>query len=237
MHRWTAAGLVVLLTLSIASARSIAQQSAPVSDLARVQEAIGAAFGFLYALPRDTAGASMGSWVLDTSATTDPQHTRDNWHIVATQLTDTGDALELAEMTAHAGTSPRALGEAMVKMQELDAKISKAEADASLTVRITLDGITLEELRGSERHAGDSVPRIVDGASDSRLNRGYWTKERDQELDVTVDRWIAGELYVRYTAPSPREPRTITVYARGSDEMLERLVKETDWRALDELMK
>lgn len=232
MHRWTITGLAVLLTLSLTPERSIARQSASVSDIRRVQEAITVAFGFLYALARDTAGASMGSWVLDTAATTDVPTSKNEWRIVATQLADTGDSLRREEMTGIAGASPRELAAAMVKMQELEAKISKAEADTSLDIHVSLD-VAHEPLdENSELRDG-----VVAGASRSWLRPGYWTRVPDPDLGITVERWVAGELYVRYTSPTPRELQSITVHARGSDAMLERLVKDAHWHVLGNLMK
>ncbi len=249
------AGLAALL---VAHARGEQQLSS--DEHARVEAAIRTAFGFLYALPSDTAAARMGSWVLDSAAADDNDPTAARWRIVATHLTDTGSDLKLSELIGDPGTSPAQLAAAMVAMQKLEGKISKAEAEAAVEVIVTVNAPEISVSAVSD-DAKRSTPNIA-GAQLSLRLQGDWMHLDDRELDVDYERWSPGTLLVGFGAfgnvesrrASPKQSastlavrarampgatgiHTIAIAAQGNEEMLDRVVKETRWEALAALMK
>jgi hypothetical protein len=174
-------------------------------------EAVRGAFAFLYALPEDTAGAPMGSWVLDTEATARTFDASGEWRIVVAKLTDTGDGLEFRELATKPGTSPAELAAAAASIQALEAKVSKAEAEAALEVTIAAGEVPTT----SSVVQGDGwAPIPIAGASEAARRDGHWVGER----------WAAATLFVRLG--------NVAVTARGNAEMLDRVVKETRWERL-----
>jgi hypothetical protein len=125
----------------------------------------------------------------------------------------------------------------MSEMQQLEARISRAEAEASLEVRVALNGANLDDQAGLRAPSGQPADGVVSGATASWLRSGYWNRVADHELGLTVERWQAGELYVRYTSSRPHAVHSITIRARGNDAMLDRLVKETRWQMLAALVQ
>jgi hypothetical protein len=188
----------------------------------RTDTAVRSAFAFLYALPRDTAGAEMGTWVLDTAATTAEPDAAGVWHLVVTQLVDTGTGLKLSEMMGQPGTSPAQLAAAAVAMQKLEGKISKAEAEASIAIRITL-------------HPPAYVPAVVpDTARVTKLSipgaltavrvSPHATRVADRDLEIDYERWSPATLHVHFG--------NIAVTAEGNEQMIDRVIKETKWDLL-----
>jgi hypothetical protein len=174
-------------------------------------EAVRGAFAFLYALPADTAAAPMGSWVLDTEATAKAFDETGEWRIVVAKLTDTGDGLGFRELAGKPGTSPAELAAAAASIQALEAKVSKAEADAALEVTIAAGELPPT----SSVVQGDGwAPIGIAGASAAARRDGHWVGER----------WAAATLFVRLG--------DVAVTARGNAEMLDRVVKETRWERL-----
>lgn len=227
---WAIGAPLIVLFAAIASA-----QPPPSNlDLGRAQAAVQSAFGFLFALPSDTAGAAMGAWVLDSGATTSTPEPGGRWRIVATKLTDTGQGLKLEEMVGEPGTSPRQLAAAMAAMQQLEARISRSEAEASVEVVVTLNASPATPI---DRDAAPQADAGVEGARFSRLVRGHWTRVEDRDLEVTVERWVPATLLVQFASPSSRGIQSVVVSARGSEEMIERLVKEARWGALAQLVQ
>jgi hypothetical protein len=224
-----------VVPLSLAAVGSAAQSPQARADVMRVQQAIANAFEFLYALPSDTSAAAMGSWVLDTIATTRPADSSQAWRIVTTKLTDTGDALDVKEMTGTLGASPRELAAAMAEMQELEAKVSKAEAEAALDVRVALNLPAANV--GASAHPGPPLNAVVKSATSSVLYRGHWNKVDDRDLGMTVERWVPGKLTVHFATEASRAIQSVNVTASGSDEMLDRLVREARWESLATLVR
>jgi hypothetical protein len=223
--RWIAG----IVTFVAATGVSDAQPSGSPDEIARVHAAVSAAFDFLYKLPRDTAGAALGSWVLDTDATTMAADQSGQWRIVVTKLADTGQALKVEEMAGQRGTSPTQLAAAMAEMQQLEAKISKAEAEASLEVVVALDD---PDESASDAPAGAYTENVVQGPWTSRLTRGHWRSVEDRQLGLTVERWVPARLDLRLTPGATGRARSVVVTAQGNEEMIERLLKESRWKAL-----
>jgi hypothetical protein len=238
---------------------SAGAQELPPDDLARADAAVREAFAFLYALPSDTAGVAMGSWVVDSAATTPLSEPSGRWRLVVTKLVDTGEGLMLKEMVGEPGTSPAQLAAAMAAMQRLEGKISKAEADASVEIVVTINEPELS-VRGVSADARRSTPRIG-GARLSLRVRGDWMRLDDRELEVAYERWSPATLVVGFGTFAPVEARritpkeslatfivraqtaathrglqSITVTAQGNEEMIDRLVREARWEALANLV-
>jgi hypothetical protein len=189
--------------------------------LARTDTAVRSAFAFLYALPLDTHAAEMGSWVVDSAATTVDPDASGVWRIVVTQLGDTGSGLKLSELVGDSGTSPAQLAAAVAAMQKLEGKISKAEAEASITVTITLNP------DATPRAAPGGAPEIklsIPGALTAVRTAGHATRLVDRELEVDYERWSPATLDVRFN--------NVAVTAVGNEKMLDRVVKETRWEML-----
>lgn len=168
------------------------------------------AFAFLYALPEDTAAAPMGSWVIDTEATTKSFDTSGEWRIVVSKLTDTGDGLEFRELAGKPGTSPAELAAAATSIQALEAKVSRAEAEAALEVAVAAGAASA----ASSVVTGEGwTPIAIAGAAEAARRDGHWVGER----------WAPATLFVRIG--------NIAVTARGNAEMVDRVVKETRWEA------
>jgi hypothetical protein len=251
------AAVVASLAVTIGASLG-AQDGSTQADLDRVDTAIRQAFAFLYQLPRDTAASAMGTWVLDSDATTPPSERSGIWRIVATKLSDTGDGLKLREVAGDGGTSAAQLAASMAAMQRLEGKISKAEADTSLEVTITLnrdvsaDGVSIEAPR---------TTAAVIGTQQSLRLEGSWMKVADRALEIDYERWSPATLVVGFggfapiqveritpqerraralaiarPAAPPRSIYSIGVAAQGNDEMVERLLKETRWAALAALV-
>ena len=237
-----------------------AQDRLTPSDPARIDSAMREAFAFLYALPSDTSGARMGTWVLDSAATTssdDPARLR---RIVVTNLSDTGRDLKLSEMVGSSGNSPAELAAAMVAMQRLEGKISKAEAEAAIEIIVAIDEPEIS-IAGVSDDARRSKPAIASADVVLRVH-GDWIRLDDRELEVDYERWspatlivgfgafapiethrrVAAESLATFTArvrQTPARPgiRTLVVTAQGNEEMLDRVIKETRWAALAGLLK
>ena len=191
--------------------------------LTRTDAAVRNAFAYLYAMPRDTAGAEMGSWVLDTAATTTEPDPSGVWHIVVTQLVDTGRTLNLSELVGAPGTSPAQLAAAAAAMQKLEGKISKAEAEASIEITITVGPASLTP-----------PPPPMDGARETRLSipgavaarriAGHATRVVDRDLEIDYERWSPAALHVQFS--------NVAVTAEGNEQMVDRVIKETKWDVL-----
>lgn len=194
-------------------------------------DAVRDAFAFLYAMPADTAAAPMGTWVLDTTATASAFDPSGVWRIVVTKLADTGDGLQLRELAGKPGTSPAELAAAAAGIQQLEGKISKAEAEASLEVTISIG------------HGAATAGVVVEGkgwkslaiAGATRAERidGHWVRAYDRELEAETERWSPAMLFVQFdNAPrAPGEAR-VAIIARGNHEMIDRVIKETRWNLL-----
>jgi hypothetical protein len=237
-----------------------AQDQLSPADQARVDGAIREAFAFLYALPSDTSAARMGTWVLDSAATTtsdDPAQLR---RILVTNLSDTGRDLKFSEMVGNSGTSPAELAASMVAMQRLEGKISKAEAEAAIEIVITVNEAEIS-IAGISDEAQRSTPRIP-GADLVMRVHGDWIRLDDRDLEIDYERWspatlivglggfgpiethrrLAKESLATFTArarPAPARSgiRTVAVTAQGNEQMLDRVIKETRWEALLGLVK
>jgi hypothetical protein len=237
-----------------------AQDQLSPADVVRVDAAMRAAFAFLYALPSDTSAARMGTWVLDSAATTasdDPAPLR---RILVTNLSDTGRDLKFSEMVGSSGTSPVELAAAMVAMQRLEGKISKAEAEAAIEIVIAVNEPEIS-LAGISDEAQRSKPAIPGAELVMRVH-GDWIRLDDRDLEIDYERWspatlIAGfggfapietrrrsakESLATFTAharPAPGRSglRTLAVTAQGNEQMLDRVIKETRWEALAALVK
>lgn len=229
------------------------------SDLDRADAAVRDAFAFLYALPSDTAAAQMGTWVLDSSATTRTGESTGVWQIVAARLSDTGDGLELREVAGRGGTSAAQLAESMAAMQRLEGKVSKAEAEASLGITVTLNATEV-----SVSGISTSAPRytaVVEGAAVSIRVDGGWVRVEDRELAIQYERWAPATLLAGFGSfaaidaarldrdrpvgefvaharvrPAAAGIHTIGVTATGNQDMVERVQKETRWAALAALV-
>jgi hypothetical protein len=180
------------------------------------------AFAFLYALPRDTAGAEMGTWVLDTAATTSEPDPSGVWHIVVTQLVDTGSGLKMRELVGEPGTSPAQLAAAAAAMQKLEGKISKAEAEASIAITITLNPAAAA-LPPAAEGARETRPAIADALVARRV-AGHAARVVDRELEIDYERWSPATLHVQFNH--------VAVTAEGNEQMIDRVIKETRWEAL-----
>ena len=190
-------------------------------SLGRADTAVRGAFAFLYAMPRDTAGADMGEWVLDTEATTSAPDPSGTWRIVVTQLVDTGNALDLSELVGPPGTSPAELAAAAAAMQKLEGKISKAEAESSLDITVTLGSpATMPPVTDSAPTTRPSVP----GALATRRVAGHFTRVLDRELGIEYERWSTATLYVQFG--------NVAVAAEGNEQMIDRVIKQTRWDLL-----
>jgi hypothetical protein len=192
------------------------------TDVARVDTAIHHAFAFLYALPRDTAGAEMGTWVIDTAATTAEPDASGVWHLVVTQLVDTGTGLKLSEMMGQPGTTPAQLAAAAVAMQKLEGKISKAEAEASIAITITLNppGYTPAPVPETARVTKASIA----GALAAIRVSPHATRVADRDLEIDYERWSPATLHVQFG--------NIAVTAQGNEQMIDRVIEETKWDLL-----
>lgn len=226
---------VVIVAMTIVATRGAAQEPLADNDWADADARVRAAFAFLYALPSDTAGVAMGSWVVDSKATTPPNERTGRWRIAVTKLTDTGQGLKVQEMVGEPGTSPAQLAAAMAAMQQLEGKISKAEAEASLEVVIALN--EAETRLGAPSDTALQRDNVVRGAQLARQVRGHWTRVEDRELGITVERWSPATLVVRFGPEATRGIQTIVITAQGNDEMIDRVVKETRWSELAALVK
>jgi hypothetical protein len=248
---------VVLVTASLSA---VGQDSIAPEDLARADAAVRDAFAFLLALPSDTAGATMGSWVIDSAATGPlPEHPH-RWRIVVTKLSDTGQGLKVSEMVGEPGTSPAQLAAAMVAMQRLEGKISKAEAEASLELVVALNDAEVS-VSGVSDDAQRRKPAIT-GAQLTLRVHGDWMRFDDRELEIDYERWSPASLLVGFGTFAPIEARrvspkeslatfttrarptaaghgihSVTVTAQGNEEMIDRVIKETRWTALSGLIK
>jgi hypothetical protein len=190
--------------------------------LARTHTAVHDAFAFLYAMPRDTAGAQMGTWVLDTAATTTAPDPSGVWRIVVSQLVDTGRSLELSELVGTPGTSPAELAAAVAAMQKLEGKISKAEAEASIAITITLNPaapLMVPPAQGA-RETRPAIP----GAQLARRVAGHATRVVDRDLETEYERWSPATLHVHFG--------NLAVTAEGNEQMIDRVIKETKWAVL-----
>jgi hypothetical protein len=228
-------------------------------DLARADSAVREAFAYLYALPRDTAGAPMGAWVVDTNATTLAGDRSGHWKIVIAHLTDTGNALKLSEMIGSGGTSPAQLAEAMAQMQKLEGRISRSEAEAAIEINITLNADEMV-IAGVSDFADRTSPAISGAGLVMRV-KGDWMRLDDRELEIDLERWSPATLLVGFGGFAPvitqrlkpaeslstfaaaARPqgargniRTVAVTAQGNEQMLDRVVKETKWAALAALL-
>lgn len=195
--------------------------------LTRTDTAVRSAFAFLYALPRDTAGAEMGTWVLDTSATTAEPDASGIWRIVVTQLVDTGRALSVSELVGEPGTSPAELEAAAAAMRRLEAKISKAEAEASIEITVTLNPPAAAP-PASPDGARETRPAIP-GAQWARRVAGHATRVTDRELEIDYERWSPATLRVQFS--------NVAVTAQGNEQMIDRVLTETRWGVLAALAK
>jgi hypothetical protein len=250
-------GVAALLTASLVAG---AQESLSPEELARVDTAVREAFAFLYALPSDTAGVAMGSWVVDSAATTPASPSTGPWRLVVTRLSDTGQGLKLNEMVGEHGTSPAQLAAAMAAMQRLEGRISKAEAEASLDIVVSVNEPEIT-VTGVSDEARQTRPAIK-GAQLSRRLDGDWMHLDDRELEVDYERWSPATLLVGFGAFNPVETRrlvakeslatfnvranpasgrqgirSVVVTAQGNEKMIERVVKETKWAALSGLIE
>jgi hypothetical protein len=208
--------------LCVAAVCANAPEQLSKATLARVDAAVRHAFSFLYALPSDTAAAKLGSWVVDSGGTTAEPDPSGRWRLVVTKLADTGSALKISEMLGTPGTSPAELAAAVVAMQRLEGKISKSEAEASLEVVVTLDPSEVATGAASD-DAVRSQPAIA-GAQLTLRTGGHWVRATDRELETDYERWSPATFTVRF--------RNVTVTARGNEEMLDRVIRETRWDAL-----
>jgi hypothetical protein len=123
----------------------------------------------------------------------------------------------------------------MAAMQQLEGKISKAEAEASLEVVIALN--EAETRLGAPSDTAPQRDNVVRGAQFARHVRGHWTRIEDRELGITVERWSAATLVVRFGPEATRGIQTIVITAQGNDEMIDRVVTETRWSELAGLIK
>ena len=210
-------GFAVALALGVAAG---AQPALTDEQLTRVETAVRAAFAPFYALPKDTAAADLGTWVLDTNATTPEGERSGRWRIFISRLTDTGKDLTLSGLVR--GTSPAQIAESVVAMKRLEGKISRAEADATLDITIALDEPNAPA-PDVARAADRSNPRIP-GADSSVRIRGEWITLDDRELEIEYERWSPPTLLVRFGR--------LSVRAQGAEEMIDRLVAESKWEAL-----
>lgn len=205
--------------------RAVAQSTPAADELARIEGGIRETFAVFYALPKDTAGAEMGSWVLGTDETTAEGDRTGRWRIFVSRLTDTGKDLRLGGLVR--GTSPAQIAESVVAMKRLEGKISRAEADATLDIVVSLnepDAAAPDVSRAADR----SNPRIA-GADSSVRIRGEWITLEDRELEIEYQRWSPATLLVRFGR--------ISVRAQGAEEMIDRLVREAKWDVLAALAK
>lgn len=189
--------------------------------LVRTDTAVRNAFAFLYAMPRDTAGAEMGTWVLDTEATTTTPEPPGTWRIVVTQLVDTGRGLNMSELVGPAGSSPAELAAAAAAMQRLEGKISKAEAESSLEITVTLGPPDAEVSPSAAAH--ETRPAIP-GALSTRRIAGHFSRVFDRQLEIEYERWSPATLKVQFGH--------VTVAAEGNEQMIDRVIKETRWELL-----
>jgi hypothetical protein len=204
------------MTLLILLAQLTTQMPAP--------ETVRSAFAFLYALPADTAAAPMGSWVVDTAATTSTFDQSGAWRIVVTRLADTGDGLRLRDLAGTPGTSPSELAAAAAAVQQLEAQVSRAEAEASVEVTVAA-GDAAATAAIVEGRGWNTI--AIAGARAAVRRDGHWVRTRDAELEIDVERWTPATLFVRIGS--------VAVTARGNQQMIDRLVKETRWQLLAEL--
>ena len=237
-----------------------AQDQLSASDLVRADAAMREAFAFLYALPSDTSAARIGTWVLDSVATTSSDDPASQRRIVVTNLNDTGRDLKLSEMVGSSGTSPAELAAAMAAMQRLEGKISKAEAEASIEIVVAINEAEIS-VAGISDDARRSTPPIP-GAELALRIHGDWVRLDDRELEIDYQRWSPATLIVGFgefapietrrrsaaeslatfttrARPTPARPgiRTVALTAHGNEEMLDRVLKETRWEALARLVK
>jgi hypothetical protein len=236
-----------------------AQDQLSATDVARLDAAVREAFSFLYALPRDTAAAQMGTWVLDSTATTAAVEHSAERRIVITKLTDTGRDLEMKQVAGGGGTSPAQLAAAMQDMQRLEGKVSKAEADAGLEVVVAANA-SETSLPGVSDDTERSRPAIPGSQIAVRM-KGAWMRLQDKELEIDYERWSPATLLVGFGSFAPLETRratpnetaatvtlrtrrtaganqirSITVTVQGNEELIDRVVQEARWAALAALL-
>lgn len=253
----TLAALGLALVAAIAAR---AQDQAVPSEGARVDAAMREAFAFLYALPSDTSGARMGTWVLDSAATTTSHDPAPLRRLVVTNLTDTGRELKLSEMVGSSGTTPAELAASMVTMQRLEGKISKAEAEAAIEIVVAVNEAEVS-IGGVSDEAQRSKPAIPGAELVVRL-QGDWIRLDDRDLEIDYERWSPATLIVGFGGFAPIETRrrapkeslstftararplpasaairTLAITAQGNEQMLDRVIKETRWDALARLVK
>jgi hypothetical protein len=237
-----------------------AQDQVLPADVARVDAAMREAFAFLYTLPSDTSGARMGTWVLDSSATTTSDDPAPLRRLVATNLTDTGRELKFSEMVGSSGTSPAELAASMATMQRLEGKISKAEAEAAIEIVVAVNEAEVS-IGGVSDEAQRSKPAIPGAQVVVRI-LGDWIRLDDRDLEIDYERWSPATLIVGFGSfapietrrrtpkeslatfaararplPDPRTIRTLAITAQGNEQMLDRVIKETRWEALGRLVK
>lgn len=231
---FTVIQVTVLMSLTY---RPAAQEAVSTEERARADAAVRSAFASLYALPKDTAGAPMGSWVLDSAGTARSGDPSGRWRIVVTKLTDTGRDLPLSELLRNHDASPAQLAASVAAVQRLEGRISRAEADAALevTVRVNDAGPVTAGLP-------DNAPRMelsIARARAATRAAGQWVRVTDRDLDLEYERWIPATLVVAFddagagTAPAIHR---VTITARGSDEMIDKLLRETNWESLASLV-
>ena len=158
-----------------------AQPQVGNADVARAGTAMREAFAFFYALPSDTAGAAMGSWVVDSAATTQAADRTGHWKLVVTNLTDTGNGLKLREMVGNGGTTPAQLAASMATMQRLEGKISKAEAEAALEIVVAVNA---DELIAAAFPTAPSARVHRSRVAPRGAHEGDWMRFDDRELDI-----------------------------------------------------
>jgi hypothetical protein len=247
--------LCAFLSILPAALSSAAQESLSGDQVARIDAALRDAFAFAYGLPSDTAGAAMGSWVVDTADTTPATELTSIRRIVLTKLSDTGQDLNLNEVVGEPGTSLAQIAAGIAAVQRMEGKISKAEADTSLEIVVavnerqaTVTGVSDDARRNNPTIAGAAVGLHVDGS---------WVHVEDRELEIGYERWSPATLLVGFGAArsvdtkraSPKESlstftiqatptaaaqgiHTLLITAQGNEEMVKRVIKETKWGLL-----
>jgi hypothetical protein len=256
VKRFTA---LVLAVSCLARGVGHGQDQLSSADVARLDTAVREAFSFLYALPSDTAAAQMGTWVLDSTATTAASAQTAERRVAITKLTDTGQDLRMKEVARGGGTSPAELAAAMREMQRLEGHVSKAEADAGLEIVVAANA------------AETSLPGVLYDAARDKLViprsqvavrvKGDWLRVKDNDLEITYDTWMPAALLIGFGSFEPLETRratpndsaatltlrtraagsssairSITVTAQGNEEMIDRVVRDAKWSALAALL-
>ncbi len=256
MKRLTA---LVLAVAFLAQGIGHTREPLPSADVARLDAAVREAFSFLYAFPSDTAAAQMGTWVLDSTATTAASEQTAERRVVITKLTDTGQDLKMKEVARGGGTSPAQLAAAMQEMQRLEGKVSKAEADAGLEIVIAAN--TPETSLTAVSDDAERTKPTIRGSQIAVRVKGSWMRVEDKELQIDYERWSPATLLVGFGSFAPLETRratphesaatftlrtrataggnairSITVTAQGNEELIDRVVQEAKWSALAALL-